>query len=119
MTFDPEANTLSVVYDDGEYQFDGTMTKVVEEPVDPTPSEEGFVGTWQGSVGLNDTEIVLNEDGTGTYGGTEFTYTVEGNVITATNGVFTLTITFDPDANTLDVYYDDGDFTAEGTMERV
>ena len=59
-----------------EYVVTGATLEVYEEPVEPEPepSEEGFVGTRKGKVGLNDTEIVLNEDGTGTYGGTDFTY---------------------------------------------
>ena len=60
-------------------------------------TESTFVGTWSGQVGMNTINLVLNEDGTGTYNDTPITYKIDGNSIECVNEGenFALHITYD------------------------
>lgn len=104
----------TIVINGVNYLVDGSslLKEEVEEP-DPEPVENTFVGTWSGKVGLNNITIVFNDDGTGLYGEMEFTYTVDGNSISANigDGTYYLEATYDSETQTLtgnvhDEYYE-------------
>ena len=66
--YDEASQSLEVTYDDGEHQFDGTLTDFVPAESEDTPEAPAYVGTWKGKVGPNNITLVLNDDGTGSYG---------------------------------------------------
>ncbi len=113
MTYNKDNQSLSVSYDDYDFQCEGTLTDFVkEEKVETIPS---FCGTWTGKVGVNNITIILNSDGTGSYGDTKFTYKEENGVIT-TDCWFIASMTYNKDNQSLSVSYDDYDFQCEGTL---
>ena len=71
------------------------MTKVEDKTV------AGYVGTWSAKSTGGTNTIVLNEDGTGTYNGTSFTYTVSGSTITFTVGEMEVTLTYNESNGTM------------------
>ncbi len=105
IVYDEATKSLKVTYLDlyEYYEFEGTLTDFTPEET----STATFVGTWKGQVGTNTVEIVLNDDGTGSYGDSTFTYTVDGNTITAKDEGenFELTIVYDSEKQSLDVTY--------------
>ena len=66
----------------------------------------------------NNITLVLNDDGTGSYGDALFTYVDDGTKIVATevNYSWTLTIIYDEVSQSLEVTYDDGKYQFEGTL---
>ena len=121
--YDDVSQSLDVTYDDGDYQSDGTLTDFVPAESEDTPEVPAFIGTWEGEIGgINSISvtIVLKDDFTGTYNDTEFTFEVDGNVITAADeyGIFELTLTYDESSKSLAVSYYDTDsmVTLEGTL---
>ena len=66
----------------------------------------------------NNITLVLNDDGTGSYGGASFTYVVDEEKIVAKeeSGSFTLTIIYDEASQSLEVIYNDGEYKFEGTL---
>ena len=100
---------LEVTYDDGDYQFDGTLTDFVPAEDEATPEESTFIGTWTGvleGAQTIDVTIVINDDMTGSYNGMSFTYTVEGNKISATTDdeTYEITITYIPETQEIEVH---------------
>ena len=85
-------------------------------------SVPAYCGTWSGKVGLNDVTIVINSDGTTTYGGiaADSNYTVNGNVIKFTYGdeSYSVTITYNESSKSITVvWYDEYEYIElEGTM---
>ena len=98
---------LSVSFNWGER---GTLNEFVPAESEDTPEAPAYIGTWTGKVGQNTKTLVLNSDGTGSYGGASFTYVYNGDEIVATadDDAFTLTINYDETSPSLDVTYDDG-----------
>lgn len=66
--YDEASQSIEVTYDDGDYQFEGTLTDFVPAESEDTPEAPAYVGTWKGEVGPNNITLVLNDDGTGSYG---------------------------------------------------
>lgn len=104
----------TIVINGVNYLVDGSslLKEEVEEP-DPEPVENTFVWTWSGKIGQNNVTIAFNDDGTGLYGEMEFTYTVDGNSISANigDGTYYLEATYDSETQTLtgnvhDEYYE-------------
>lgn len=102
ITYNESNKSLKVVYDDGDYQSEGTLTTFVKEensgsdtPVDTRPMSEQVVGTYEGKWGVSsfsNCRVVLTEDGTGYFENdstiiANFTYTVDDK------GIITCTIT--------------------------
>ena len=83
-------------------------------------TESTFVGTWSGQVGMNTIDLVLNEDGTGTYNDTPITYKVDGNSIECVDEGenFALHIIYDSSEQSLTVQYEDlaQGYTSDGTL---
>ena len=107
--YDEVSQSLKVTYDDGDYQFDGTLTDFVPAEDEATPEESTFIGTWTGvleGAQTIDVTIVINDDMTGSYNGMSFTYTVEGNKISATtdDGTYEITITYIPETQEIEVH---------------
>lgn len=90
VTFNDDG-TVTISIDDsyGENTYSTIMTKKASTP--------SYVGTWTCKAMTNKVTIILNEDGTGTYNGTAFTYTVSGNTISISNvgALENITLTFD------------------------
>ena len=106
----------TVVIDGSSYIVKGeVLTPETPEEPDPEPVS-GYYGTWKGEVGPNTATLVLNDDGTGSYNGTSFTYVDNGEEIVATAEEFTLTIIYDEASQSLDVTFDDGEFQSNGTL---
>jgi len=123
MTYDEAADTLSVTYEDDDYnEFSGTLSPKIEAGGD-TGETKSYLGTWSGKIGLNTVTVVLDADGTGTYGETAFAYTVSGTTIsgTASDSSFSLTMTYDAAKDTLAVNWTDEyeGYSFEGTLTRV
>ncbi len=72
------------------------MTKVEDKE-----QTAGYVGTWAAKTLGGTNTIVLNEDGTGTYNGTSFTYSVSGSTITFSVGDMDVTLTYNESAGTM------------------
>lgn len=101
-----------------------------------TLNEANDVGVLTGTIDINDKNskvicndtftyetknnitLVLNDNGTGSYGGALFTYVVDGTKIVATeeSGSFILTIIYNEASQSLEVTYDDGEYQFEGTL---
>ena len=66
----------------------------------------------------NNITLVLNDNGTGSYGGASFTYVVDEEKIVAKeeSGSFTLTIIYVEASQSLEVTYNDGEYQFEGTL---
>lgn len=58
--YDEASQSLEVTYDDGEYQFEGTLTDFVPAGSEETPEAHTYVGTWKGEVGPNPTITVTD-----------------------------------------------------------
>ena len=82
--YDETSKSLEVTYDDGEYLFEGTLTDFVPAESEETPETPTYIGTWTGKIGQNTVTLVLNDDGTGSYGDALFTYVDNGEKIVAT-----------------------------------
>lgn len=119
MNYDENTQSLKVNYSDEDYnEFDGTLTDFIGAE---SGQEAKYLGTWTGKVGIASVTLILNSDGTGSYNGTTFKYTAEGNTLSATadTGYFTLEITYNEVDDTLDVYYSDEDYNElDGTLSR-
>ena len=107
--YDEVSQSLDVTYDDGEYQFDGTLTDFVPAESEETPEAPAYIGTWTGVLeGMNtiNVTIVINDDMTGSYNDMSFTYTVEGNEISGTtdDGTYEITITYIPETQEVEVH---------------
>ena len=76
------------------------MTKVEDKTV------AGYVGTWSAKSTGGTNTIVLNEDGTGTYNGTSFTYTVSGSTITFSAGDTDVTLVYNESNGTMSGTYE-------------
>ncbi len=75
-------------------------------------STTSYVGTYKGQVGVNEITVVLNEDGTGTYGGTAFSYTYSNGIITITEGLGSeYELKYNETTKELTVVYDSTDYT--------
>ena len=83
-------------------------------------TESTFAGTWSGPVGMNTINLVLNEDGTGTYNDTPIIYKVDGNCIECVDEGenFALHITYDSSGQGLTVQYEDlyEGYISDGTL---
>lgn len=102
------ADGQTITFDGTEYTVTGTTLKKVEKE-DPEPETKNtYVGTWTLKAGANNgIKLVLNEDGTGSYAGSNINYTVTGNTIKFTNG-YDFIFIYDSDKQTLTgSYYDD------------
>lgn len=107
--YDEVSQSLDVTYDDGEFQFEGTLIDFVPAESEDTPEESTFIGTWTGVLeGMNtiNVTIVINDDMTGSYNDMSFTYTVEGNEISGTtdDGTYEITITYIPETQEVEVH---------------
>ena len=58
--YDEASQSLEVTYNDGEYQFEGTLTDFVPAKSEDTPEAPKYVGTWEGEVGPNPTITVTD-----------------------------------------------------------
>lgn len=80
----------------------------------------GYIGTWTGIVGPDNIELVINDDGTLLYNDELYTYTVDGNKITAVdeNKSYQLIIVYDETTKSLDVTWKDlnGEHTYHGVL---
>lgn len=103
-TYDSENQKLTGSYEDDEY---GTMN-IISTAYEAFEEEtKGYVGTWTMNAGITKGNIlILKADGTGTYNGTAFTYTVSGTTITFDVGdLEEVTLTYDSDKQTLSGTY--------------
>lgn len=123
-------NILDKVIQEGEeltiggkkYVVEGSTLKDSSSTVDPvepdTPSTDTktYYGTWKGKVGYNNVTVVLNEDGTGTYNGSSFTYEENNGAITTS--MSSISMSYDKDKNSLTVNYvdEDEEFNFTGTL---
>ena len=76
---------------------------------------DAFAGTWVGKNAYSVTvTIVINGDGTGTYNGGEFTYTISGNKLSFTYNYEDYSLNGDPSTGTVEVQwtYDYSDMPA-------
>ena len=80
----------------------------------------GYIGTWTGIVGPDNIELVINDDGTLLYNDELYTYTVDGNTITAVdeNKSYQLTIVYDEGKKSLNVTWGglNGEHTYNGVL---
>ena len=58
--YDEASQSLEVTYDDGEYQFEGTLTDFVPAGSEETPEAPTYIGTWKGEVGPKPTITVTD-----------------------------------------------------------
>lgn len=109
--WDSDANTITW-NDDGsitvhlEDEYGDNIVPALKMNKVEEKETAGYVGTWSAkSVGGTNT-IVLNEDGTGTYNGTSFTYTVSGSTITFSVGDMDVTLTYNESKGTMSGSYE-------------
>lgn len=96
----------TVTIDGDKYTVSGTTLVGSTTPEEPSTTYP-FAGTWKGKVGNNTVTLVLNNDGTGVYGDTAITFTVDGNTITGTCSDFTITLVYDASVPSLSVTWVD------------
>ena len=111
LKYDSETQTLTGQYNDLYEGYEYPIESISYEPFE-SADEATFVGTWSGKVGLNNITIVFNDDGTGLYGEMEFTYTVDGNSISANigDGIYY-------DGNSISANIGDGTYYLEATYD--
>lgn len=108
--FDSESNsftvnddgTITVSIDDeyGENPYTGKMTKQASTSGDDSSSTTpNYVGSYTCKAPYSTISFTLNADGTGTWSGTTFTYTVKDSKITFSCGDSDYTLTLDSDGN--------------------
>lgn len=89
----------------GTYEYDYDEYPVTSTAYEAFSSKEGstYVGTWKGTSNSNSVTLVLNADGTGTFGDASITYTVKDNVIffTYVDESYSGTLTYDSTNQTL------------------
>ena len=106
--------TINVV----TYTVEGHTLVIKETGGEET--ESTFVGTWSGQVGMNTINLVLNEDGTGTYNDIPIIYKVDRKSIECVDEGenFALHITYDSSEQNLTVQYEDltEGYTYDGTL---
>lgn len=97
---------------DSQYTISGTTLVPAVPEVDVTP----LVNTYEGSVGANSIEVVLNADHTGTYAGTPITYEFDGTLVTFTVGGAEVNLTWNSENKTLIGTYDDGEYVLDVSL---
>ena len=103
ITFNDDGSvTITISDSSGANSYTSTLGKKV------APVVAGYVGTWKCKTSGNTVTMVLNEDGTGTYNGIAFTYTVEGNTITFSVGGMDVTLTYNETSGTMSGSFDQG-----------
>lgn len=99
VTYDETNKTLTVIYDDGEYTFEGTLSTFLKEETisknEETITLESLVGTYEGTwgatYGTTACTLTLETDGTGSLANSDgvvftFSFSVDENgTITTTN----------------------------------
>ena len=102
----PATGTLSVAwtYDYTDMEEFDVVKQGQDEDEEEEPTLDAFAGTWGGKncYGVTVT-IVINGDGTGTYNGDEFTYTVSGNKLSFVYNYEDYSLNGNPATGTLSV----------------
>jgi len=124
LVFNETHKTLngSFVDDYEGFNFEASFTLSSSESEKGEGNTYKFIGSFSGKVGFNTTTITFNEDGSGTYGETSFTWTYESGTITCTasTGYFTLTCTYNESSDSISLSYEDEDYNEfSGTLNRV
>lgn len=103
LTYNAEAQTLVGEGDDGDYPIEISFNAENYTAPAEEPEQKSYVGSWSGSLFYegNSVSIVLNADGTGSFGGTAFEYTVEKGIITFVCGDIEFACTYDAENDRL------------------
>lgn len=106
LTYDIDKQTLkgTMTYDNEDYDVSSTAYEAFKEEAENT-----YIGIWVGTSNSSSVTIVLNKDGTGKYGDLDLTYTVSGNTISFTAGIYEGTLTYDSTNQTLKGSMEDTD----------
>ena len=109
---DPSTNKVSVMW---TYDYSDMPEFDVVREAKEESNLDAFAGTWVGKNAYGVTvTIVINGDGTGTYNGGEFTYTISGNKLSFTYNYEDYSLNGDPSTGTVEVQwtYDYSDMPA-------